>query len=101
MIGDTLTREDLKKLVSKVIAAAEAMSLPSRSYAWHRRFVLGIDPSIDAADRRSRDTSITKLTSLHKSAEMTLYWLRAQEESDPSERELLLGAARQIFEALS
>jgi len=98
--SEDVTIEDLKRIVAKIVTAAEATRLPSRAYAWHRRFVLGIDHSIEAAERRALDASFAELTSLRSSAEMVSCWLRSQRESDPAERWHLMAAARRIYGVL-
>ena len=95
------TREDLKALINRLIDEAEANNVLRRAYTWHRRFAYGIDPSIESAEKRVNDVSLARYSKLQKSVEMALFWLRAQQEPDSAERELLLSAAWQLFEGLT
>lgn len=94
-------RQEIMSVVRDVVAEAEALRLPKSAYTWHRRFSMGIDLSIEAARRRSQETS-SLLSKLHKSAEMANCWLQGQRERPGSyERTRLMNEAWGIFQELT
>jgi len=98
---DRPIRQDLNNIVRRIVSEAEDLRLPSNVYVWHRRFVLGIDSSLESAQKRAADSSCERLPSLQRSAEMALYWIMAQKAGNESERDSFMSVARSIFEGLS
>lgn len=101
MSAERLSRQDIKNLLKKIVAEAEYLRLLNRTYAWHRRYALGIDVSIEAAQKRAADNSCTKLPSLQRSAEMALFWIRSQQTDNEAESESYMNIARSLYEGLS
>ena len=100
-MSERLTRQDLKGVIRKIVAEAEDLRLLPNAYAWHRRYALGIDVSIESAQKRAADSSCSKLPRLQKSAEMALYWIRSQQADNEAEAESYMNIARSLHEGLS
>ena len=96
-----LDRDEIKTVVKKIIREAEVLALPRHAFAWHRRIVLGIDFSIEAAQKRAKDGSYDRLPGLKRSAEMVLYWIRSHQANNEAERESYMNIARGIHEGLT
>lgn len=100
-MSDRPIRQEIDGALKRLINHAESNRMPSRGYTWHRRFVLGIDRTLETLERRLDPKNLSGITDFDKAAEMTLYWLQAQaQETGSVERSFLLGKAQELLDEL-
>ena len=100
-MSDRPIRQEIDGTLKKVIEHAEANRMPRPGYAWHRRFVLGIDRTLETLERRLDAKYLSGIPDLDRAAEMTLNWLQAQAQPEGTiERAFLLGKAQEIMDEL-
>lgn len=76
------SRQTIDKAVKRVAERAERDGLPSNWYAWHRRFILGIDRRLETAELRTRKPIGPSY--VEKAVELAVAWLSAEKEQPES-----------------
>jgi hypothetical protein len=100
-MSDRPDRRDIDTTLKLVIGRAEFKKKLSADYAWHRRYVLGIDRRLETVEQRLQVKNASGDPDLDKAVDMTHSWMRAQNEPENSiERAFLLGKAQEIMDEL-
>jgi hypothetical protein len=100
-MSDRPIRQEIDMTLKRVIERAETEKKPSRDYAWHRRFVLGIDRRLESVEQRLQPKHASGDIDLDRAVDMTHAWLKAQNEPEGSiDRAFLLGRAQELMEEL-
>ena len=100
-MSDRPDRKEIIDALKAVIQSAEEEGKPPSRFAWHRRFVLGIDSTTETAERRLRPQNLSGDSVLDKAVEMTVSWLHARQQPEGSiDRAFMLGKAQELMEEL-
>lgn len=98
---DSPTRGQIVSIVRAVAARAEDQRKPLGRFAWHRRFNMGIDSTLEAAERRLLPQNLSGDRELDLAVEMTVAWLQAQKMPDGSvERVSCLFRAQELIDQI-
>jgi len=98
---DSPTRGQIASVVKAVIARAEDQRKPPGRFAWHRRFNLGIDSTLEAAERRLLPQNMSGDRELDLAVELAVAWLQAQKMPDGSvERASCLFRAQELIDMI-
>jgi hypothetical protein len=101
-VSDSPARGEILSVLKRVVERAEERQKLQSRFAWHRRFLLRIDSTLETAERRLLPQNLSGDRELDSAVEMTVAWLKAQNEPEDSiERASCLYRAQELLNQLS